>query len=109
MRMLRKTSENKEKEFLLALMGILAPHLCTLDGLLIPPLTQVNFPEHVSAKSPSNISPNPSEVICKFSSLLWMTRSWEKAFKSSESHSRGVAIAQWFVRRGALDILVASL
>ena len=46
------TQENDFK-ILLALMGLLAPLLCMLDGSAPPQLT------------PSNISPNPSEVIFK--------------------------------------------
>ena len=45
-------------------MGVLAPHLRTLDGSTHPPIdTSGIFPAHVSVKAPLNISPNPSEVI----------------------------------------------
>ena len=47
-------------------MGILAPRLHTLDGVASPP---INTSGHMSEKSPSNISPNPPEVICKVSEL----------------------------------------
>ena len=52
----------------LAPMGVLAPHLRTLDGSALPPIdTTGNFSAHVSAESPSSISPNPSEVISEVS------------------------------------------
>ena len=55
-------------QFLLASMGVLAPRLRTLDGSARPPIdTSGNFPAHVSAESPSNISPDPSEVISEVS------------------------------------------
>ena len=42
-------------------MGVLAPRMRTLDVSARPPIdTSGNFPAHVSAGSPSNISPNPS-------------------------------------------------
>ena len=40
-------------------MGVLAPHLCLLGGSAHPPIN------HMSAKSSSNIFPNPSEVLSK--------------------------------------------
>jgi hypothetical protein len=44
--------------------GVLAPRLLTLDGSAHPPTdTSGNFPAHMSAESPLNTSPNPSEVI----------------------------------------------
>ena len=49
-------------------MGVLAPCLRTLDGSDRPPIdTSGNFPAHMSAESPLNISPNLSEVISKVS------------------------------------------
>ena len=49
-------------------MGVLAPRLRTLDVSARPPIdTSGNFPAHVSAESPLNISPNLSEVISKVS------------------------------------------
>ena len=52
----------------LALMGVLAPRLRTLDVSARPPIeTSGNFPAHMSAESPLNISPNFSEVISKVS------------------------------------------
>ena len=49
-------------------MGVLAPRLRMLDGVARPPLDMSgNFSVHVSAKSPSNIYPNPSEDIHKVS------------------------------------------
>ena len=48
----------------LAPMGVLAPRLRTLDGSARPPINMSgNFTAHVSAESPLNTSPNPSEVI----------------------------------------------
>ena len=45
-------------------MGVLAHRLQTLDVSARPPIDMSgNFPAHVSAESPSNTSPNPSEVI----------------------------------------------
>ena len=54
--------------FLLTLMGVLAPGSAYARPSARPPIeTSGNFPAHVSAESPSNISPNPSEVISKVS------------------------------------------
>ena len=51
-------------QFPLVPMGVLAPRLHILDGSACPPIdTSGNFPSHVSAESPLNTSPNPSEVI----------------------------------------------
>ena len=53
-------------EFPLMPMGVLAHRLHTLDLWLDarPPISMSgNFLVHMSAESPSNISPNPSEVI----------------------------------------------
>ena len=45
-------------------MGVIAYRLRTLDRSLVPPFSMSrNFPAHVSAESPFNISPNPLEVI----------------------------------------------
>ena len=45
-------------------MGVLAQRLRTLDPSLVPPIdTSGNFPAHMSAESPLNTSPNPSEAI----------------------------------------------
>jgi hypothetical protein len=45
-------------------MGVLAPRLRTLDVSARPPIDMSgNFPAHVYAESPLNISPNLSEVI----------------------------------------------
>ena len=42
--------------------------VCARETLRWPPInTSGNFPAHVSAESPSNISPNPSEVISEVS------------------------------------------
>ena len=52
----------------LAPMGVLAPGSAHARPSARPPMdTCGNFPAHVSAESPSNISPNPSEVISKVS------------------------------------------
>ena len=49
-------------------MGVLARRLRTLDVSTRPPInTSGNFPVHVSAESPLNISPNLSEVISEVS------------------------------------------
>ena len=48
-------------KFPLTLMGVVAHRLCTLDRSFAPPIDMSgNFLPHVSAESPSNISPNPS-------------------------------------------------
>ena len=64
---LKKFSEVKVK-FQLTPMGVLAPG-STHARPSARPLIDVsgNFPTHVSAESPSNISPNPSEVISEVS------------------------------------------
>ena len=44
------------------------PCLRTLDTVARPPINICgNLSEHVPAKSPSNITPTPSKVICKVS------------------------------------------
>ena len=49
-------------------MGVLAPGSAHARPSARPPIdTSGNFPAHVSAESPSNISPNPSEVISEVS------------------------------------------
>ena len=49
-------------------MGVLAPRLRMLEVSAIPPIdTSRNFPLHMSAESPLNISPNLSEVISEVS------------------------------------------
>ena len=51
-------------------MGVLAPVLAHAGHSARTPIdTSRNFPAHVSAESPSNISPNPSEVIYEVSEL----------------------------------------
>ena len=67
----RMTHEKKEVlKFPLAPMGVLAPVSAHARHSAQPPIdTSGNFPAHVSAESPSNISPNPSEVISKVSEL----------------------------------------
>ena len=55
-------------KFPLAPMGVLAPGSAHARPSARPPIdVSGNFPAHVSAESPSNISPNPSEVISKVS------------------------------------------
>ena len=54
--------------FPLAPMGVLAPRSVHTRPSARPPIdTSGNFPAHVSAESPSNISPNPLEVISEVS------------------------------------------
>ena len=51
-------------------MGVLAPLTAHAGPSAQPPIgTSRNFPARVSAESPSNISPNPSEVISEVSEL----------------------------------------
>ena len=51
-------------------MGVLAPVSAHAGPSAQPPIgTSGNFPARVSAESPSNISPNPSEVISEVSEL----------------------------------------
>ena len=51
-------------QFPLTPMGVLAPESAHARPSAQPPIdTSGNFPAHMSAESPSNISPNPSEVI----------------------------------------------
>ena len=58
----------KDFKFPLAPMGVLAPVSVHARPSAQPPIdTSEKFPAHVSAESPSNISPNPSEVISKVS------------------------------------------
>ena len=60
--------KKKIKEIPLAPMGVLAPgsaHARPSARLTID--TSGNFPAHMSAESPSNISPNPFEVISEVS------------------------------------------
>ena len=60
--------EQQEEEFPLASMGVLAPRSAEARTSAQPPINASrNFLEHVSAESPSNISPNPSEVIFEVS------------------------------------------
>ena len=45
-------------------MGVLSPRLRTLDGVPCPPIDMSEYLlAHMSEKSPSNISPNLSEII----------------------------------------------
>ena len=54
----------------LAPMGGLAPGSAHAEPSAQPPIgTSGIFPEHVSAESPSNISPNPSEVVSEISEV----------------------------------------
>ena len=58
----------EEVEFPLTPMGVLAPGSAHARPSAQPPIdVSENIPPHVSAESPSNISPNPSEVISKVS------------------------------------------
>ena len=57
-------------EFPLAPMGVLAPVSMHAGPSAQTPIdTCGNFQVHLSAELPSNISPNPSEVISKVSEL----------------------------------------
>ena len=57
-------------KFPLAPMGVLAPVSAHAGHSAQPPIgTSGNFPARVSAELPSNISPNPSEVISEVSEL----------------------------------------
>ena len=49
-------------------MGVHAPGSAHARPFAQPPIdTSGNFPAHMSAESPSNISPNPSDVISEVS------------------------------------------
>ena len=51
-------------------MGVLAPESAHAGPSAQPPINvSGNFPAHVSAELPSNIFPNPSEVISEVSEL----------------------------------------
>ena len=51
-------------KFPLTPIGVLAPGSAHVRPSTRPPIDMSrNFPAHMSAESPSNISPNPSEVI----------------------------------------------
>ena len=55
-------------KFTQAPMGVLAPGSAHARPSAQPPIdTSGNFPAHMSAESPSNISPNLSEVISEVS------------------------------------------
>ena len=56
------------KKFLQVPMGVLAPGSVHARPSARPPIdTSGNVPAHMSAESPSNISPNPLEVISEVS------------------------------------------
>jgi hypothetical protein len=58
----------KNTKFPLTPMGVLALGSAHARPSAQPPINvSGNFPPHVSAESPSNISPNPSEVISEVS------------------------------------------
>ena len=58
----------KDNKFPLAPMGVLTPGSAHARPSAQPPIyVSRNFPAHMSAESPSNISPNPLEVIFKVS------------------------------------------
>ena len=60
--------EANEDKFPLAPMGFLTPGSAHARPSAQPPInTSGNFPAHMSAESPSNIFPNPSEVISEVS------------------------------------------
>ena len=63
---LAETFRNLVEKFPLTPMGVLAHRLLTRS--LVPPMSMSgNFQAHMSAESPSNISPNPEEVISEVS------------------------------------------
>ena len=58
----------KISKFPLTPMGVLAPWSAHARPSAWPPINmRGDFPAHVSAESPSNISTNPSEVIAEVS------------------------------------------
>ena len=60
----------KPNQFPLTPMGVLAPVSAHVGPSAQPPIDMSeNFPAHVSAELPSNIFPNPSEVISEVSEL----------------------------------------
>ena len=60
--------EEEREQFPLTPMGVLAPRSEHARPSARPPVSiSRKFMAQVSAKPPSNISPNPSEVICKVS------------------------------------------
>ena len=66
----RRRERKREREFLLAPMGVLAPGSAHARPSAQPPIDMSgNFQAPVSAELTSNISPNPSEVISKVSGL----------------------------------------
>ena len=63
-----QNNHDQEIEFPLAPMGVLATVSAHARHSARPPIdTSRNVPAHMSADSPSNISPNPSEVISEVS------------------------------------------
>ena len=61
----------KEK-FPLTPMGVLAPGSAHVGPFIQPPIdVSENFPAHMSTESPSNIFPNPLEVISEVSELQY--------------------------------------
>ena len=64
----RLCQDKNVSKFPLPPMGVLAPSSAHARPSARPPInTSGNFPAHMSAESPSNISPNPSEVISEVS------------------------------------------
>ena len=65
---LYKEMTEDDDKFSLAPMGVLATGSAHARPSACPPInTSGNFLAHMSAESPSNISPNPSEVISEVS------------------------------------------
>ena len=64
--------------------------VCACETLrLAPHGHEQKISPHVSAESPSNISPNPSEVISKVLEPwdnFWKCQSWESSYKSYKSY-----------------------
>ena len=53
-------------------MGVLAPGSAHVGPSIQPPIdVSENFPAHMSTESPSNIFPNPLEVISEVSELQY--------------------------------------
>ena len=72
----REKRSPKKGRIPLAPMGVLAPVSAHAGPSTQPPIvTSGFFPPHVSAESPSNISPNPSDVISKVSEV------YDKSFR----------------------------
>ena len=91
---------------MLAPMGVLAPGSAHAGPSAQPPIgTSINFPARVSAESPSNISPNPSEVISEVSEL------YDKPFLDIFDFSQfsGQNRVNWGRRGGPKNLLLIGM